>query len=195
MEYCSTTDDATRQSRIKSVVLDSPFISVKQMVVDGSKAIKCFGMSIPETIVLLGSKVVRGNVCSRLGSDPFDVNPLKHIEEAASANNILPPCHIFSALDDDYIPSSHGHEICRAWEQTGAQCEIEEFSARHFGERPSRLVTGIEEDINQCLTYDKKSEEAAAIASLDVAAFMRSPTSTSSSSSIALGRVPWAGVW
>lgn len=231
MEHCAAASASAPPSCVKFVVLDSPFTSVKQMVLDGSKAVKCVGLAIPETLVRLACRVVRGKVSARLGSDPFDLKPLRLVERAVAEQQKqqrqqqknqkkkqkqqkLPPCHILCALQDDYIPASHGRELQRAWTQGeggtgagagGAQCGLEEFSGRHFGEREAGLLLGggLARDIERALVFDKRAEEAAALAALNIN--MNSSSSSNSSSSggnafLLLGanmnnKVPWAGVW
>lgn len=196
VEYCASwpqqsscgEDEASPGFCVKFVVLDSPYTSVKQMVVDGSKAIKCFGLSVPETMVRVACRVVRSKVASRLGSDPFDLKPLRLVEAAAQQEQggpcKLPPCHIFSALNDDYIPVTHGRDMQVAWEVAGAPCCLREFSGRHFGERDSELLLEAREGVRSSLEYDKEAAEAQALSSLSLGG-------------PGLGgvRVPWAGVW
>lgn len=194
VEYCTrpSTDTPCPDYSVKFVVLDTPFTSVKQMVVDGSKAIKCFGLSIPETMVRIACRVVRGKVSARLGSDPFDLIPLRLVEAAAErggsgreepANPSLPPCHIFSALNDDYIPLSHGHDMHKAWRK-GADCGLQEFAGRHFGERPTELLQGAVDGIKSSLIFDKQKAEAEALATVNAEGFLGVGS-----------KIPWAGVW
>mmetsp|Transcript_12789 Transcript_12789/g.20853 ORF Transcript_12789/g.20853 Transcript_12789/m.20853 type:complete len:395 (-) Transcript_12789:183-1367(-) len=186
VEYCTisvlkpSTHTPCPDYSIKFIVLDTPYTSVKQMVVDGSKAIKCFGLSIPETMVRIACRVVRGKVSARLGSDPFDLKPLRLVEAAAEqggsgraepANASLPPCHIFSAQNDDYIPLSHGHDMQQAWRK-GAECGLQEFPGRHFGERNTELLLGAVNDIKSSLVFDKQKAEAEALATVNVDGFM-----------------------
>jgi hypothetical protein len=200
VEYCTIIQpqntDPSPEYNVKFVVLDTPYTSVKQMVVDGSKAIKCFGLSIPETMVRIACRVVRGKVSARLGSDPFDLKPLRLVESVArdskhlnpsdenSESSALPPCQIFSALHDDYIPVTHGREMQQAWNVGDAGCNLEEFPGRHFGEREPELLLMAVDHIKNALVFDKKKAEEQALASLNINCFMTSST-----------KIPWAGVW
>ena len=159
--------------------------------------------------------MVRGKVAARLGSDPFDLKPLRLVERAVEqqqrmtqqggaqkrqvgqrqGQRLLPPCHIFSALQDDYIPAAHGRELQRVWAR-GAPCGLVEFSARHFGERDATLLAqeGLVAGIEEALVFDKKAEEAAALAALNM------NVNSGSNAFLLLGasnnnKVPWAGVW
>jgi hypothetical protein len=171
---------------VKFVVLDSPYTSVKQLVVDGSKAVKCFGLAIPEPLVRLACRGVRAQVSAKLGCDPFDLTPLRLVQQMqGQGGGQLPPCQIFSALQDDYIPASHGRELQQAWRGRGAACSVKEFAGRHFGERDAQLLRGAAAAIRGALRFDKAAEEAAASA-----AMMNSLHHHSAG-----GKVPWAGVW
>lgn len=148
---------------------------------------------------------------AKLGSDPFDLKPLRRVEDRKIKKDKndkkdktnkkekghlmrggkLPPCQIFSALQDDYIPSSHGSEMQRAWQESGAPCSLVKFPGRHFGERSAGLLLGAAEKIRAVLSYDKQREEEAALrrglASLSL--------NSSGGSGMGLGKIPWAGVW
>lgn len=155
---------------VKFVVLDSPFTSVKQMVIDGSKAIKCFGLPIPETLVRLACKVVRGKVRARLGCDPFELKPLQQLHRAEERS--LPPSFVLTASEDDYIPRSHGQEVFQGWsEKAAGKCHMKEFTGRHFGERARGLLLETVPALRASIQYDKEREDALALARIDFRRF------------------------
>jgi hypothetical protein len=209
VEYCTSQNTAEegeelggRSAAVQFLVLDSPYTSVKQMVVDGSKAIKCFGLAVPELMVRLACRVVRGKVAARLGCDPFDLKPLRLVEEVGrgeDAGALLPPCRIFSAVGDDYIPATQGREMQRAWQEAGAECALEEFQGRHFGERDVGLLLGVVDDIRTALDFNKEEYEAATLR-LGLGLGLGGAGAGGSSlpllrSGVGSGKVPWAGVW
>jgi hypothetical protein len=127
----------TANFRVKFMVLDSPFISVKQMVKDASTSIKTCGVAVPKTIITLCGHVIRRSVKSRLGSDPYDVKPLELV------GDVKIPCFIMSATSDDYIPIHHGGAVAEKWADgcdEDIKCSRCEFSGRHFGEREEIVV-------------------------------------------------------
>ena len=147
---------------LKFVVLDSPFVSVKRMVQDGSSSVKACGVTVPKVMISLSGKVIRRAVMSRLGCDPYDVIPLAHV------STITSPCYMLCATNDDYIPASHGVEMAEAWGQAsgsegGVLCVHCEFNGRHFGERLESLVLASVPVIEPYLT--RREAEASGVAS------------------------------
>eukprot|EP00602_Paraphysomonas_sp_CaronLab_P002859 CAMPEP_0185029052 /NCGR_PEP_ID=MMETSP1103-20130426/15135_1 /TAXON_ID=36769 /ORGANISM="Paraphysomonas bandaiensis, Strain Caron Lab Isolate" /LENGTH=306 /DNA_ID=CAMNT_0027563665 /DNA_START=70 /DNA_END=991 /DNA_ORIENTATION=+ len=102
IEYCSKLN---LPKYIKFVVLDSPFISVKQMVKDATQSVTAYGVHIPQRALLLCASVIRKTLRSRLGSDPYAVVPMDFVP------GLKIPGHVLSALEDDYMPPHHGRAI------------------------------------------------------------------------------------
>ena len=132
---------------IKFMVLDSPFVSTKRMMDDAVKRVRSKGYYIPDPLLGLGTYITRKAVkkyCN--GTDPFAVNPYQYVKK----NSV--PCHIFSALDDDYISAQQGREIAAAW--AGA-CTYQTFSGGHFGCRDPDMVASVGILIERTCGVDK----------------------------------------
>eukprot|EP00602_Paraphysomonas_sp_CaronLab_P009936 CAMPEP_0185036544 /NCGR_PEP_ID=MMETSP1103-20130426/29657_1 /TAXON_ID=36769 /ORGANISM="Paraphysomonas bandaiensis, Strain Caron Lab Isolate" /LENGTH=299 /DNA_ID=CAMNT_0027574111 /DNA_START=220 /DNA_END=1119 /DNA_ORIENTATION=- len=148
IEYCS---ELAPSSPIKFIVLDSPFLSVKQMVKDATRSVTAYGMPVPQRALLFCATVVRKTLQSRLGSDPYTVVPMDFVPGL----NI--PGHILSAIEDDYMPPHHGRAIAGAWARESGEiavdCSYSSYPGRHFGERGEAVVTMPVEGARRAVRY------------------------------------------
>jgi hypothetical protein len=116
---------------VKAIVLDSPFVSMEQMVKDSIERFQNEGYYAPQTALLIAFKIVSKLFASRFGVNPYDVSPIKVVE------NCCIPCFVLSAMEDDYIPIYHGEEIACRW---NGPVTFKAFSGKHAGYRPEELV-------------------------------------------------------
>jgi pimeloyl-ACP methyl ester carboxylesterase len=150
--------DATILSAIRYLVLDSPFVSVSQMVHDASRTITAYGVSVPSPIISFCSSIIRRNVKAKLGSDPYDVIPLN------SVPYMTLPCYILSARHDDYMPPHHGQTIYESWgsiqDTSGRpECQYEIFEGKHFGLRDKEIILKPLECIREHVSYRPEAIE------------------------------------
>jgi pimeloyl-ACP methyl ester carboxylesterase len=152
------TIERTILSSIRYLILDSPFISVSQMVNDASRTITAYGVSVPSPIITFCSSLIRRNVKSKLGSDPYDVIPIN------SVPFMTLPCYILSARHDDYMPPHHGQAVYESWgsnyreltprtSTSQPECQYEIFEGKHFGFREKEIVLKPLESIREYVSY------------------------------------------
>ena len=65
------------------------------------------------------------------GLDPFSIHPIKQAAQAYI------PCFVYSANEDDYIPTYHGDRVAAAY---GGPVERMEFPGKHFTDRPRAVL-------------------------------------------------------
>lgn len=116
---------------VKAVVLDSPFIGIEQMVNDAVKKLNAEGYCIPSSLMKLGTTIVKSTIKKRTGVDPFKIKPLNYADLCST------PCYILSAINDDYIPASHGKTIADSWR---GPVQYKEFSAKQLDLRSAEMV-------------------------------------------------------
>ena len=118
-------------SRIKALVLDSPFTSIKDIVSDAIDQLRSQGYFIPDFIVAIGAKFIRSTLSGKLGIDPYDCCPDMFV------NGIDTPCVIMAAEQDDYIATSHAEHYALKWR---APRQMFHFEGSHFSERLPSIV-------------------------------------------------------
>ena len=125
---------------INYVVLDTPFLSIRQMVRDGINKLRGNGLSFPSPVLGMVELLVRNHLRSVLSYDILEVD----------CATFAPSCHVpvtvLSALQDDYIPVTHGESLASMW---GASHLYRTFNGRHFGARPMDMVLSVIQDMAQ----------------------------------------------
>ena len=134
IEYTSSSSSSIRpmNSYVKFVLLDTPYSSVKEVidvVVQKHREKNSFALVAP--LFRTCSFLFGREVTKRLGSDIYAVKPINY----ASSN--MTPCLILSALNDDYIPSSHARQFAKKW---SGPCFLKSFTGSHYSARPKEVV-------------------------------------------------------
>lgn len=112
---------------VKFIVLDSPYVSIEQMVLDCLAHMRRCGYYLPDAVLNVGASLVRNSLSSKLkGMDPFDVRPADHVELIGT------PCCILIATEDDYVPIQQGLEIASRWL---GPAQSRQINNTHFGPR------------------------------------------------------------
>ena len=120
---------------IKYMVLDSPFISVRQMYKDCVDKVREKNYEyVPETLFGAVAKYFRRGVKVKLGEDPFDISLEAELELCTS------PASFLIAINDDYIPPTHGTSLAALY---GGPIFARMFEGRHFTPRKEEIVTGV----------------------------------------------------
>lgn len=132
----STCQPNSPLTKLKCVILDSPFTGIHNMIKDGINRMETGGHITSKPFIQMLTKMVLRFITHRLeGFDLLQVKPLEIVGRCHL------PCFILSADEDDYIPLSHGIEIKRAWGHPGTQFTVIQ-GGRHFGTRPVEIVAG-----------------------------------------------------
>mmetsp|Transcript_20448 Transcript_20448/g.37984 ORF Transcript_20448/g.37984 Transcript_20448/m.37984 type:complete len:536 (-) Transcript_20448:14-1621(-) len=137
-------EDKEPPQYVKFVVLDSPFTSLKDVVMEAAKNIDMLGASIPPMFVKFALYMFKDKIDERLDEDPYSIMPLSWVQSGKKHATPLPPCYILSADSDEHIPASMGDELAQEWrhkyDQGKSMCWYREFPGGHFNEREECLV-------------------------------------------------------
>lgn len=127
--------DSQFENPIKYLILDSPFLSVRQMYKDSVDKVREKNYEyVPEQIFSLVAKYFRRGVKQKLGMDPFDISMEPDMELCSI------PASFLIAIHDDYIPPHHGTSLAAMY---GGPIFARMFEGRHFTPRDEETVTGI----------------------------------------------------
>lgn len=127
---------------IRSIVLDSPFISIKQVVQDLIAKYESSGYYFPHYIFGAVSKMLRMSIRRRAGIDLYDIRPIE------LAPQITTPGFVMSAISDDYFDPSHGARICDSW---GGDCSYATIQGSQFSKRaPSAVMLALDTIARSC---------------------------------------------
>jgi hypothetical protein len=145
----------TKQQLLKSIkclVLDSPFLTVEDIVKNGVEKMNKNGYYLGKSIIYFVIRTIMRNISKRLnGFNLFSVKPVEHITWI----NYF-PCCILSADNDDYIPIHHGETIAKLWKNDDFVSELSSNSSifgniygniqfniingRHFTKRKEEII-------------------------------------------------------
>jgi pimeloyl-ACP methyl ester carboxylesterase len=116
---------------IKFMILDTPFTSIEDIVLDAATSIKSFGVTVPSLFVKFALNLVRKSVRKEIKFDPYNVKPV------AVAYAIRIPCYVLSADEDEYINDAMSQRLfetltCPRW--------YRQYPGTHFGARDPCVV-------------------------------------------------------
>jgi pimeloyl-ACP methyl ester carboxylesterase len=114
------------KGRVKVLVLDTPFTSLKDVVDDAIQRLRDQRYFIPDVAVSLGASFVRSTLIAATGSDPYDINPAAFVQAATV------PCFLLVATNDDYIAPKHSDWIASQWR---GPRQLAKFDGTHFSVR------------------------------------------------------------
>lgn len=146
VEYTSLSiSGGAAKERVKFLVLDSPYCSVKQ-VIDTvvQKYQEKNSLFIMAPLFRACSTMFGREVTKELGSDIYAVKPIDY----ASSNNT--PCLILSAKNDEYIAASHGDQFLEKW---SGPCFLKAIDGGHYSTRSSDNVMLAVDYLQLFLTY------------------------------------------
>ena len=146
VEYASlSVSGGAAKERVKFLVLDSPYCSVKQ-VIDTvvQKYQEKNSLFIMAPLFRVCSTMFCTEVTKELGSDIYAVKPI----DFASTNNT--PCLILSAKNDEYIAASHGDQFLKKW---SGPCFLKLIDGGHYSTRSSDSVLLAVDYLQQFLPY------------------------------------------
>jgi hypothetical protein len=123
-------------TKLKCVILDSPFTGIDDMIKDGISNMETKGYSISKTFIQMLTSMVMRSLKHRM--DGFDLMQVRPLDVVSRCHL---PCFILSADADDYIPVSHGIAIKAKWAHPSTQFTVFP-GGKHFGVRPSSVVAG-----------------------------------------------------
>eukprot|EP01040_Poterioochromonas_malhamensis_P006452 gene6452-6950_t len=142
----------------KCVILDSPFISVEDMIRNGIEKMHSKGYYVTKSIIYFVIKMIMKNIAKRLNG--FNVFSIKPIELISSINYF--PCCILSADNDDYIPIQHGEKLAKLWKNDHFQVKGKKEEEGEGGKSPpllSSIYGNIQYSIIQGRHFTRRSEE------------------------------------
>lgn len=135
---------------IKYMVLDSPFISVRQMYKDCVDKVREKNYEyVPENLFNLVAKYFRRGVKNKLGGeDPFNISLEDELEFCTS------PASFLIAINDDYIPPTHGSSLAALY---GGPIFARMFEGRHFTPRNEETVVGVVSHVKSRMETDTEA--------------------------------------
>ena len=104
----SSTTPLYNQIYIKTLILDTPYTSIHDLVNDAFINLQANGHHIPHFLFSFAISIIHNTVTKRLGFDPYNIQPIKFI------SYIHIPIYITAAMNDDYIPSAHAVKLHQA---------------------------------------------------------------------------------
>ena len=146
MDLCASVLPKSNQIlnfNVRCIVLDSPFISIKQVVQDLIAKYESTGYHFPHLVFGIASKMMRMSIRSRAGVDLYDIRPIE------LAPHISIPGYVMSATADDYFDPSHGARICDGW---GGDCSYATIQGSQFTKRaPSAVLLAMDTIARTCV--------------------------------------------
>lgn len=128
VEYTSSSGSrGSAKERVKFLVLDSPYCSVKQVidtVVQKHRQKNSFFFAVP--LFQACSLMFGREITKELGADIYAVKPIDY----ACLNKT--PCLILSANNDDYIAVSHSDQFFKKW---SGPCFLKSINGCHYSAR------------------------------------------------------------
>lgn len=90
---------------VKFLVLDSPYTSLKEVVLEATKHIDVLGGVIPPVFVKFALYMFKNKIQESLDIDPYSVSPLQWVSQSQKmqvGHEVgLPPCYILAADNDE----------------------------------------------------------------------------------------------
>ena len=117
-----------------SAIFDSPFTNVNSVVQSFIHKCTFESQYVPEFMYKLLGDLVKNKIKNVLKINIDSIETLSYLED------IITPCMIMSAENDDYIPVNHGLDIVTAL--PSADGNYITFPGGHFGLRPRLVVMG-----------------------------------------------------
>jgi len=121
---------AHKDQRIQACVLDSPFRDLRTLAIE----LVSRGVKVPNFLLDICLKVVRGEVQKRAGFDPAKLTPIK------CAPNARCPALFGAASDDDFIAPHHARDLHNVW---GGEHSLKVFTGGHNGTRPDWFLQDV----------------------------------------------------
>ena len=128
MELMSSFD---APSAVKFLVLDTPFATVEQIVMEAAAKIPMNGIAIPSVFIKFAVSMVRNSVKEQIGTDPYELKPIK------CAKLIKTPTFILTADNDPYVSVEMSESVAKAF-KGDSWCR--EFPGGYFDTRDHCLV-------------------------------------------------------
>lgn len=138
----NSSDNSIIGNRIKYVVLDTPFTSLKDVVLDIASRIDFLGSTVPPMFVKFALYIFKSKIQESLQVDPYSISPLHWVSNRPKSRQGDPiPCYVLSADCDEYTPSWMGLKLAEEWKKVGlGPSWYREFPGTHFEEREECLV-------------------------------------------------------
>jgi hypothetical protein len=96
-------------SHVKFLVLDTPFATVEDIVMEAATKIPLNGVVIPSVFIKFAVSMVRKSVKEQVGTDPYELKPIK------CAKLISTPTFILTADDDPYVSEAMSAKVANAF--------------------------------------------------------------------------------
>ncbi len=143
-----------KRYKITSVILDSPFKTVEELVHEYVLQMKAsIKYPIPSIALNLGIHILHKSIIKRLNFNPFDIKITEYIGKATVE---FPPLYIIAADHDDYISVSHSEYIRDHWRNKKVEMRV--FHGGHFGTRPVEVVMETIAFLSECLHSQTEPE-------------------------------------